>query len=116
MVTYSVDLILPANTPERSAVEVIIPVYAGFLENVAVLFPDGCAQLARVALFDRDSRLVPGSSSPTPWLTGDNETIKAQVGRKVSGPPYLLKLRGWNEDDTYPHIPTIRIEMAVGRG
>lgn len=115
MSSYSADIVLPANTPERAPIELLMPVYTGWCQSVAVLFPSGCAQLARVAIFDRDSQIAPAPTSHVAWLTGDGQPpVMVPVRRRLSGPPYLIKIRGWNEDDTYPHIPTVMIEMRLG--
>lgn len=110
-----ISLTIPANTPERAPIELVMPVYVGWCESVAVLFPSGCAQLARVAIFDRDSKIAPAPSSHVAWLTGDGQPpVMVPVRRRLSGPPYVIKVRGWNEDDTYPHTPTIMVEMGLG--
>lgn len=106
---FTDKLTLPANTAATSPVDQDLAISRGVISWVSVFFPPGCEGLVHLAVYHRDHRIFPSQESMS--LTGDRFPIEWSEYYECYNPPYTLKLRGWNEDDTYQHIVTVRIAI-----
>ena len=106
---YEYALTIPANTAEASPATMDAPLAPGTVVRVDVQFPTGCVGLVHVQIWSGEHQVWPGN------LDGD---ISAE-GLVVSWPedydledePFTLVLRGWNDDDTFPHTITFRFAI-----
>jgi len=108
-VFYSLELELPANTPEDSPVELIADLTWGVISHVELEFPPGCAGLAKVAILYHRHQLWPTNADK--WFYTDGRIIAWDDYFELLEPPFELVLLGYNDDDTFQHTPIIRFEV-----
>ena len=106
--TYCKRLRIPANTSEENYVEVQVEVEGDILKKVVVLIPDGHHALAHFRLRYGIKNIVPYEEDQ--WLEGNNEQVTFEPNWELPEHPCLLRLQGYNEDDTYEHSFYVRIE------
>lgn len=83
---------------------------AGRIEKIEIEFPDGCVGLIGVRVFHESSQLVPRNTDN--WCVGNDVIIEADLKYPFETEPLELLLSGYNEDDTYPHTPRVRITLT----
>lgn len=106
---YEFDLTIPANTTAASATELEAHLPAGTITQVEVQIPLGCKGLTHVQVLQAGHPLWP--SNPDANIKGDDARIVWREDHDVLEEPYTLLLRGWNDDDSYPHTITFRFAM-----
>jgi len=107
---YSVELEVPANTPETSPVYKTVEVEGAVLDTIHFLIPDGHVGLARLAVLYGIKQIFPFQTGT--WLRGNAESFSLRLKWRLPEPKTTLTLKGWNEDDTYKHTFYLRIEVA----
>lgn len=105
---FQQGITIPINTAIGSPVTQDIVLSKGFLYQLEIVLPLGCAGLVGVAIFNGATQLYPGT--PATWFNGDNEHIRADCDFDVPVVTgvYKLTIKGYNLDDSYPHTPIIR--------
>jgi len=108
---YVDDLVLPANTPAGSPVELDMELVEGRVLQVALLFPPGPAALAHVQVWVGGEQLYPTGTGQS--FHPDNQllVIPTDFDVPLVDSVYQITLRGWNLDDTWPH--TIQTHVWV---
>lgn len=106
---YEFRLTIPANTSRAEPAEDVVEVSPGRVVAVEIQFPPGCAALAHVAVLQELHQLWP--TNPDGDIAADGASISFQEDHLLDQPPFQLTLRGWNEDDTYPHTITFRFNV-----
>lgn len=104
---YDYSLTIPANTTEASPTEQEINLTHGVIHRLEVEFPPGCAGLAHLVIDRFGHQLWP--TNPESSFASDAHIIGFNEYHELFESPYELRLRGWNEDDSYPHEITVRI-------
>jgi len=104
------DITIPANTDKTSPVVVTWRVEEGVITHVEISFPPGCHRLAHVQIWYHESQLYPHGRDED--FAADAYTIKFTDQFEINEPPYELKIKGWNEDDTYDHTITVRVNIV----
>jgi hypothetical protein len=102
-------LTIPANTASGSPATDTITLVSGFLRQVDILFPPGCSALAYIQIFDGATQILPNEASV--WFSGDSEKIICTLDH-VLLTPFELTIKGYNDDDTYPHTPILRFYVV----
>ena len=105
---YSKRLRIPANTSESDYVETQVEVEGDVLKKVSILIPSGHQALAHFRLRYGIKNIVPYEEDQ--WIEGDSETVVFEPNWELPEHPCLLRLQGYNEDDTYEHSFYVRIE------
>ena len=107
---YEQEITVPANTLVGDAVPQNMVLEKGEVSWIQVRFPTGPSALLHVAIFAADgtTQLWPGGTAT--WFVGDNETIEFDTEYKIVPlvADYNLVLKGYNDDDTYPHSALVR--------
>jgi len=100
--------ILKAVTSENATYTDIV-MEKGFVSHVQIRFPTGPAGLLHIQIWDSTSQLWPGTADQ--WFSGDNEVIEFNTEFDVEfvDPDYKLRIKGYNEDDAYPHSVLVRM-------
>jgi hypothetical protein len=106
---YEQILLIPKSTLISAPVVQDLPVTSGNLQRVEILFPWRCCGLAHVCILYWGRQIFP--SNPDSFFTGDGETIGFDEDIDIVDPPYVFQLVGWNEDDTWPHSPIVRMSI-----
>lgn len=83
----------------------------GEIHQVVVRIPRGHCYLAGLQVrTGRAGRVVPSKSSGSEWLVGDGDTITLAQLVQLDPPQYAVEMRGYNNDDTFPHTFYLDIE------
>ncbi|GAH91123.1 unnamed protein product [marine sediment metagenome] len=106
---YSFPLLIPANTLESAPVETTIALTWGVITHVTVRFPPRCVALAKVAILHHRHQVWPTNIDA--WWYGNDEVVGGDEYYEVFEMPAYFTLIGYNDDDTYPHTPIIRINI-----
>lgn len=101
------SLPIPANRPRSNPVVHDFYICHGVIHRVEVGFPAGCAGLAHVQVFYHEFGVVPVGLDAS--FNGDDHSIVYNEYLEVLSEPFVLKVRTWNDDDTFPHTPTLGI-------
>ena len=92
---------IPKNTTEDTPLEQILVIAKGILTKFMVRPRAGHAGLAHLVISYHEHQIAPSTENMN--LHGDAFPIDWEDYYECYQPPYELKLKGWNEDDTYPH-------------
>jgi len=106
---FTIDVNVPKNTTETSPVSEVVKIAHGIITWLSVLFPPGCARLAHCVILHHEHQIAPSTEGMN--LSGDTFPIEWNEYYESYQPPYELKIKAWNEDDTYPHKITVRIAV-----
>jgi len=98
---YFVSLTIPANTPEASPATKDVEIEGEILSEIAYLVPPGWCALAHFAVFYGIKQIYPEEEGT--WVTGDDLYRPVPVKWRLPESPCKVTIKGWNEDDTYPH-------------
>jgi len=100
---------IPKNTTQAAPTEVILKIALGIIAKIMVRPRPGHASLAHLIILHHEHQIAPSTENMD--LHGDNWPIDWEEYYESYQPPYELKLKGWNVDDTYPH--TFDVYVAV---
>lgn len=106
---YTMVKDVPANTTEDDAEEAILGIAHGVITWVSVRWPPGTHRLAHCVILHSEHQLFPSTENMD--LTGDEFPIEWTEHYAVTDEPYFLKVKMWNEDDTYPHELCVRVAV-----
>jgi hypothetical protein len=106
---YQVELTVPPQTPRDSPCveEVMLP--EGKITRLAILFPAGCAALARVIILHNERQVWP--TSPEQSFCGDYMYMEFQESYLLEDPWNRFQVLAWNDDDSYPHTVDVWLEV-----
>jgi len=108
-VLYSLPLEIPANTLKAAPIEKEANLTWGVITRVEVEFPPRCAGLAKVKILHRRHQLWPTNLDE--WFYTDGKVIAWDEYYELFEMPALFTFLGYNDDDTYPHTPIIRVNI-----
>ena len=106
---YVFPLTIPASTPETAKQITTLELARGTVKRVNVEFPAGHVGLTH--LFLRRGLYQVWPSNPEANFKSSNETIAWEDDYKLDTQPYHFVAYAWNEDDTYEHTITVRLEL-----
>jgi len=106
---YDYAIPTPANTLESAPVETLIELPVGRIAHVDILFPSGCAGLAHAQVYRALHQLWPANVGGS--FIGDGDVVSWDEDYMLTDEPFTLKAVTWNDDDTYQHTITIRINV-----
>lgn len=107
---YELEIPLPKNTALATPAVYELPVHPGIVKQVEIYFPRGCAGLAHVRIFVWGHPIWP--TNPDSWFTGDDTLLRYPEDLELRDPPFMFTIYGYNEDDTYPHTPIVRLQIT----
>lgn len=106
---FCIDINVPKNTTETSPKIDTLKIAHGIITWISVFFPPGCARLAHCVILHHEHQIVPSTEGMN--LSGDTFPIEWNEYYESYQPPYELKIKAWNEDDTYAHKITVRVAV-----
>ncbi len=106
---YEKRLTIPKLTLEAAPASETLEIHPGIIKQVSIYFPPGCAALAHVQMFYWERQFWP--TNPNSDFTGDGILLSFPEDLKIVDPPYDIVIKGWNDDDTYPHTPIVRFQV-----
>lgn len=81
----------------------------GRIKGIDVGFPSGCAGLVGVQVYLRETILAPTDSGE--WVHGNGKTWHWELDWPVYGAGNYIGIKVYNEDDTYEHTVSIKIDL-----
>lgn len=106
---FEASITIPKNTTKADPTEVTLKIAHGIITKFMVRPRPGHAALAHCVILHHEHQIAPSTENMD--LHGDALPIDWEEYYESYQPPYELKIKGWNEDDTYPH--TFDIYVAV---
>jgi hypothetical protein len=100
----------PANTSEGNAIATDMAITKGLIWLIEFEFPSGCAGLVHVQIFDGAYQMFPATYNQS--LRGDGIVVKYDDLYMKLNPPYTLRIKTWNDDDTFQHTIQVRVGIA----
>jgi len=98
---FQASITIPKNTAQTSPTEAILKIAHGIISKIMVRPRPGHAALAHLVILHHEHQIAPSTENMD--IHGDAHTIDWEEYYESYQPPYELKLKGWNDDDTYPH-------------
>jgi len=102
---FQADITIPKSTTLANATTALLPIAHGIITKIMVRPRPGHAALAHLVILHHEHQIAPSTGSMD--LHGDTFPIDWEEYYESYQPPYELKLKGWNDDDTYPHTFTV---------
>jgi len=106
-VIYRFSIETPANTPKDSPKQLDVKLTKGIIHQLDVVFPDGCVGLVGVRILDGLFQVWP--TNPMEWFCSNDESISFEESYELKHEPFTLRIEVYNEDDTLPHAPIVRL-------
>ena len=107
---FHCEITIPDATLKTSPATSEIVLSEGMIDSVSLLFPAGCAGLAGIQIWLGGYQLVPWSRGS--WVRGDDHLIEHQVKHAVGPAPRLLRVLGYNDDDTNAHTIAVSVDVT----
>lgn len=106
---YEFDVTSPASTLRTSPTEVLARLTKGAITHVAVQIPLGVKALTGAQIRRGDHQVWP--QNPAGFFKGDDVIIEWDEDYLLEDEPLTLRLRVWNDDDSYAHTITFRFAL-----
>ncbi len=106
---FETSITIPANTTKATPTVEMLGIAHGIITKIMVRPRPGHAGLAHCVILHHEHQIAPSTEGMD--LAGDTFPIDWEEYYESYQPPYELKIKGWNDDDTYPH--TFDIFVAV---
>ena len=106
---FEASITIPKNTTASSPTTVILKIALGIITKIMVRPRPGHAGLAHMVILHHEHQIAPSTENME--FHGDTFPIDWGDYYESYQPPYELKLKGWNLDDTYPH--TFDVFVAI---
>lgn len=106
---YFISLPLPPLTLITAPVTYHLPLHAGTLVQLEIEFPSRCSGLAHVWVTRGTHQIAPFNPGGT--YSGDGRVIPINLNVPIDDEPYSVDVWGYNQDDTFTHTPTIRVNV-----
>jgi len=110
---YASTITTPAETAEGAKEDVTLKITSGLIWMLEVDFPPGCCGLLHVQIFDGLYQVFPASTGES--LHGDAVTVHFDDLYFKQAAPFELKIRTWNDDETWQHVTQVRVGLAASR-
>lgn len=106
---FEASITIPKNTTSTSPEVAILKIAHGIITKIMVRPRPGHAALAHCVILHHEHQIAPSTENMS--FSGDTFPIDWEEYYESYQPPYELKIKGWNDDDTYPH--TFDIFVAI---
>ena len=99
---FEASITIAKNTTKADPTIVILKIAQGIITKIMVRPRAGHAALAHLVILHHEHQIAPSTTNMD--FHGDAFPIDWEEYYESYQPAYELKLVGWNDDDTYPHI------------
>jgi len=110
---YAWNFELTHNRPEALRTKQELYLEKGTVTRCEIVFPLGCANLVYVHINDVLHQVYP--KDPTYKFVGNGNTISCSDEYEIKEEPYTLQFYGWNTDEIYDHVITVRIQLVPAK-
>lgn len=108
---YVFPITTPANTPETAKQKTTLHLTRGRITQVQVYFPSGQVGLTHIGINRGLHQFLP--TNPEANFSSSGETIPITEDFALDTAPYQLEAYTWNEDATYEHTITVRVQLEA---
>ncbi len=98
---FEASITIPKNTTQSSPTSVTLKIAHGIITKIMVRPRPGHAALAHCIILHHEHQIAPSTENMD--FSGDTFPIDWEEYYESYQPPYELKVKGWNDDDTYQH-------------
>jgi len=106
---FQASITIPKNKTQADPTIEMLGIANGIITKIMVRPRPGHAGLAHCIILHHEHQIAPSTENMD--FHGDTFPIDWEEYYESYQPPFELKIKGWNEDDTYPH--TFDIFVAV---
>ena len=106
---FQASITIPKDTASTAPTVATFDIAKGIITRFMVRPRPGHSGLAHLVILHHNHQIAP--SNPDGDLHGDIHPLDWEDYYESYEPPYTLELRGWNDDDTYPH--TFDVFVAI---
>jgi len=106
---FKASITIPKSTTQALPTTETFTIAHGIITKIMVRPRPGHAALAHCVILHHEHQIAPSTEGMD--LSGDTFPIDWEEYYESYQPPYELKLKGWNDDDTYPH--TFDVFVAI---
>ncbi len=106
---FETSITIPANTTKATPTVEMLGIAHGIITKIMVRPRPGHAALAHCVIMYHEHQIAPSTEHMD--FAGDTFPLDWEEYLEVTQPPYELKIKGWNDDDTYEH--TFDIFVAI---
>jgi len=103
------QITIPANTSRINQTSNDLKVSTGVIHRISIVFPAGCAGLAKVALFDGGHPIAPSTNGQ--YFSGDDRVVDFPEFYEITTGTRTITIKTYNLDDTHNH--TIIVEIYI---
>jgi len=107
----NIEFTIPRATPLTTLYRQVfdLGINARGIKTIEVTIPPGHKGLVYMRAYTPGFPLLPSFGSSSQFIRGDDQTINAQVNRRLEGPPYNLICEGYNLDSFLQHAFILNI-------
>lgn len=110
---YAWDIKLTKDYTKATAEKTVLKMEKGTITRCEVVFPTGCCGLVFVHINNDLHQVYP--KNPDYQLTGNGGVIVSTDEYPIKEPPLELQFYGWNTDEIYDHMITVRIQLVPAK-
>ena len=104
---YTKEIIFTKNGSLTNQISSNIKAARGVIHKVDIVFPPGCAGLVKVAICLGSAPMTPSTAGMT--ISGDAEIVTIPEFINLRKDFNIVKIKGFNTDDTFDHTIFFRI-------
>jgi len=106
---FEASITITSGKTKAAPQEEILKIAHGIITKIMVRPRPGHHALAHCVILHHEHQIAPSTENMD--ISGDELPIDWEEYYESYQPPYELKIKGWNDDDTYPH--TFDIFVAI---
>jgi len=111
---FEASITIPKSTTTAAPTTVMLKIAHGIITKIMVRPRAGHQNLAHIVIMHHEHQIAPSTEGMT--LHGEFFPIDWEEYYESYQPPYELKIKGWNEDDTLPHTFTVYVVILPRKG
>ncbi len=111
---FETSIVIPKSTTSASPTTVILSIAHGILTKIMVRPRAGHQNLAHCVILHHEHQIAPSTEGMT--LHGEFFPIEWEEYYESYQPPYELKIKGWNADDTFAHTFDVSVVILPRKG
>lgn len=104
---FETSITIPKSTASTAPTTVILGIAHGIITKIMVRPRAGHQNLAHCVILHHEHQIAPSTEGMS--LHGEFFPIDWEEYYESYQPPYELKIKGWNDDDTYAHTFTVYV-------
>ncbi len=106
---FQASITIPQSTLATAPTTVMLGIAHGIITKFMIRPRPGHNGLAHCIILHHEHQIAPSTENMD--FHGDTFPIDWEEYYESSQPPFELKIKGWNDDDTYPHTFDIYVAM-----